>query len=206
MKHSNFSSKWLSLHDSNQFLRICSLTMLGINFILVIGVLNKDHAIVLVPQNLSGQAEIAQNKASEGYKKSWGMYAATLLGNVTPENADFVLDSLHGMVTPEIKSIISDQVREDMDTLKAEKVTSSFEIKKISYEPETDKVFVTGKNWITGAGTRSESSSQTFEFNIDIRNYSPIITHLALYQGEAKVQAVVKQEEAKQKAKQDNGK
>jgi conjugal transfer pilus assembly protein TraE len=206
MKHTDFTQKWLGLQDSNKFLKIVCGFLLFVNLILVIGVLNTEKLVVLIPQGLSEQADIAQNKASEGYKKSWGMYAATLLGNITPENADFILESLNDMVTPDIKLLLNDQVRNDLETLKEEKVSSTFEIKKVSYEPETDKVFVTGKHWITGVGAKSGSSGQTFEFKIDIKNYSPIISHLALYEGEAKIVAVVKREAAKQQTKKDQEK
>jgi conjugal transfer pilus assembly protein TraE len=208
MKHQNFTQKWLGLQDSNKFLKIVCGFLLFVNLILVIGVLNTEKLVVLIPQGLSEQADIAQNKASEGYKKSWGMYAATLLGNITPENADFILSSLNDMVTPDIKLLLNDQVRIDLQTLKEERVSSTFEVKKVSYEPETDKVFVTGKHWITGVGAKSASSAQTFEFKIDIRNYAPVISHLALYEGEAKIVAVVKRDAAKEQTKKDqeNGK
>ena len=206
MNHKDFTQKWLGLQDSNKFLKIVCAFLLFVNFILVIGVLNTEKLVILVPQGLSEQADIAQNKASEGYKKSWAMYAATLLGNITPENADFILESLNDMVTPDIKLLLNDQVRNDLETLKEEKVSATFEIKKVSYEPETDKVFVTGKHWITGVGAKSSSSAQTFEFKIDIKNYSPVITNLALYEGEAKIVAVVKREAAKQQSQKDQEK
>jgi len=206
MKHTDFTQKWLGLQDSNKFLKIVCGFLLFVNLILVIGVLNTEKLVVLIPQGLSEQADIAQNKASEGYKKSWGMYAATLLGNITPENADFILESLNDMVTPDIKLLLNDQVRNDLETLKEEKVSSTFEIKKVSYEPETDKVFVTGKHWITGVGAKSGSASQTFEFKIDIKNYSPIIAPLAVYEGENKIVAGEKREAAKEQTKKDQEK
>ena len=119
--------------------------------------------MILIPPGLSEKSEIAKNKASEGYKKAWGMYTATLIGNVTPENADFVLDSFSGMVTGEIRSIVTEQIAQELDTLKQEKVSSTFEIVRVTYEPESDKVFVTGRNRMTGAGGKSSPTEQTFE-------------------------------------------
>ncbi len=204
MKHTSFTSQWAGLHDSNQFLRVACLMLLATNLLMAIGLMTEDRTVVLVPQGLSGHAEIAKNKASEGYKKSWALYAAMLLGNVTPENADFVLDALGDMVTSEIKVLLGDQVRASLETLKAEQVSARFETKKITYEPETDKVFVTGKSWLSGVGAKSGQTEQTFEFIVDIHDYAPLITHMALYDGGARVQAVARQQQAKDQAKANN--
>lgn len=197
MRHSYFTQHWFSLQDTTKYLKWVCAGLVIVNGVLTISVLNTDKLVILVPQGLSEQSEIASHKASEGYKKAWAMFSATLLGNITPGNADFILSSLDDMVTPDIKLLLSDQVRADLDRLKQENVSASFEVKKVSYEPETDKVFVTGRHWITGVGAKSSQTIQTFEFRININNYSPIISHLALYEGEAKIMAVVKREAAK---------
>ena len=201
MKMDKLNSSWETIQKNNRMLLYFALAMAGTNILLGITVANQGHTVVLVPNNLSEKAEVASNRASQGYKKGWGMYAATLLGNITPENADFVLDSLSGMVTSEIKAQLGESVRADIETLKTEKVTATFELKKIAYEPESDKVFVTGKHWITGAGAKSGSTPQTFEFKVAIRDYSPTITHLALYEGEPRTVEVVKRTEASKASK-----
>jgi len=118
----------------------------------------------------------------------------------TPGNADFVLDSFSGMVTGEIRSIVTEQIAQELDTLKQEKVSSTFEIVRVTYEPESDKVFVTGRNRMTGAGGKSSPTEQTFEFQIDVKQYSPIITQMASYAGMPKIASVLAKEEAKQNA------
>ena len=128
MNYKNFASTWLSLQASNRFLKLVIIGLVGLNLLTIIGWLKKDSSVILIPPELSEKAEIAKNKASEGYKKAWAMYTATLIGNVTPENADFVLDSFAGMVTGEIRGLVTEQIAQELDTLKQEKVTSSFEL------------------------------------------------------------------------------
>lgn len=169
MDYKNFASTWLSLQASNRFLKLVCLSLMGINLLTLIGWLKKDTAVILIPPSLSEKSEIAQNKASEGYKKAWAMYTATLIGNVSPENADFVLDSFSNMVTGEIRSLITEQVAQELDMLKQEKVASRFEIVRVTYEPETDKVFITGRNVLIGAVSKSAPTEQTFEFQIDVK-------------------------------------
>ena len=206
MHYKNFASTWLSLHASNRFLKFVCIFLMTLNLITLVGWLKKDTVVVLIPPGLSEKSELAKNKASEGYKKAWGMYVATLIGNVTPENADFILESFSGMVTGEIRSIVSEQIAQELDTLKLEKVSTSFDIVRVTYEPETDKVFVTGRNRITGIGGKSTPTEQTFEFKIDVKQYSPIITQMASYQGMPKLLSVLQKEEAKEKAQEERQK
>lgn len=206
MDYKNFASTWLSLQASNRFLKLVCLSLMGLNLLTLIGWLKKDTAVILIPPSLSEKSEIARNKASEGYKKAWAMYTATLIGNVSPENADFVLDSFSNMVTGEIRSLITEQVAQELDMLKQEKVTSRFEIVRVTYEPETDKVFVTGRNVLMGAGGKSAPSEQTFEFQIDVKQYSPIITQMASYQGQPRLLSILQKEEARRKADEERQK
>lgn len=206
MDYKNFASTWLSLQASNRFLKLVCLSLMGINLLTLIGWLKKDTAVILIPPSLSEKSEIAQNKASEGYKKAWAMYTATLIGNVSPENADFVLDSFSNMVTGEIRSLITEQVAQELDMLKQEKVASRFEIVRVTYEPETDKVFITGRNVLIGAVSKSAPTEQTFEFQIDVKQYSPIITQMASYQGQPRLLSVLRKEEARRKADEERQK
>ena len=206
MEYKNFASTWLSLQASNRFMKWVCVFLMTLNLLTLIGWLKKDTLVVLLPAGLSEKSELSKNKASQGYKKAWGMYAATLIGNVTPENADFVLDSFGDMVTGEIRSLVTEQIAQELETLKQEKVTSTFEIVRVTYEPESDKVFVTGRNRMTGAGGKSTPTEQTFEFKIDVKQYSPIITQMASYQGMPKLVSVLAKETAKQKSEEERQK
>ena len=206
MDYKKFASTWLSLQASNRFLKSVCIFLMALNLLSLIGWLKKDTVVILIPPGLSEKSEIVKNKASEGYKKAWGMYTATLIGNVTPENADFVLESFSGMVTGEIRSIVTEQITQELDTLKQEKVSSTFEIVRVTYEPETDKVFITGRNRMTGAGGKSTPTEQTFEFKIDVKQYSPSITQMASYEGMPRLLSVLQKEETKQKAEEERQK
>ena len=157
---------------------------------------------MLIPPGLSEKAEIATNKASEGYKKAWAAYTAMLLGNVSPENADFVKEALSGMVSGEISMLIGEQISQELETLKEEKVSASYEMRGVIYEPETNKVFVTGWNrllGVQGVQGKVQPTEQTFEFIIDVKQFSPIITHMASYGGIPKILGVLQKDEVKRK-------
>lgn len=200
MEFKQFASKWLSLHKDNLFLKVVCASLIGLVYLVVTGWLKKDEVVILVPPGLSEKSEISRNKATAGYKKAWAMHTAMLIGNVTPENADFVTESFSNMVSGEIRTIVTEQITQELDNLKLEKVSSTFEVTRVTYEPETDKVFVTGRNRMTGVGGKSTPTEQTFEFIIDVKQYSPIITHMASYEGMPKILSVIQKEEAKHKA------
>jgi conjugal transfer pilus assembly protein TraE len=202
MRYQNFKSAWSGVHEEKKFLRSACIGLVALNVLTSIGWLKKDRSVILIPPGLSEKSEIATNKASEGYKKAWGAYTAMLLGNVTPENADFVLDALAGMVSGEMRLIVVDQIAAELETLKEEKVSSTFEMLSVIYEPESDKVFVAGRNrlvGIPGVDGKTTPNEQTFEFKIDVKQYSPLITHMASYTGEPKILSVVQRDEIRKK-------
>jgi conjugal transfer pilus assembly protein TraE len=200
MNYKNFKSAFVGAHEEKKFLKLLCCLLLVSNGVAMVGWLKKDTSIVLIPPGLSEKTEIATNKASEGYKKAWGAYSAMLLGNVTPENADFVREALAGMVSGEINMLVGEQIAQELEILKTEQVSSTFEMKGVIYEPETDKVFVSGLNrllGVPGVQGRVEPSDQTFEFIIDVKQFSPIITHMASYASSPRIMSVLQQDEVK---------
>jgi conjugal transfer pilus assembly protein TraE len=53
---------------------------------------------------------------------------------------------------------------------------------------------------MAGLVVHTPATEQTFEFKIDVKQYSPIITQMATYEGAPKLLKMVEQVEAKQKA------
>jgi conjugal transfer pilus assembly protein TraE len=200
MRMKEFLGTWTELHQSNRFLKAALGAMLIVNLLLAAGLLLKDRTLVLLPPGLNEAAELSRRHASEGYKKAWGVHAATLLGNVTPDNADFVLKSLQDMVSGDIRQDIHAQVAQALGALRQERVSSVFDLRQVAYEPQTDKVFVSGRANLVGAGGKGSYSDQAYEFQIDVRQYSPVIAHLALYPGAPRTLEAIQREEARRQA------
>jgi len=203
MDYKRFASSWAGLHASNRFLKFVCLVLLAINGALLAGSMRKDRIVVLVPPSLDERTTVSRNAGSQGYKKAWGLFAAQMVGNVTPDNADFVLKTFSGMVNGEIRQAMAEQIAGELETLKLEKVSSVFEVRTLIYEPETDKVFVTGRSNMVGAGGKTANAEQTFEFRIDVKQYSPLITHFAAYPGGPKTAPLVQRENEKRLLKQE---
>ena len=90
MKLDLFMRGWAATRGQNRMLfgsvSALSLVVLMQTFAL----LGRDRVVVLVPPELSAETEIARNRAGKDYTKAWGLHVATLIGNVTPGNGDFI--------------------------------------------------------------------------------------------------------------------
>lgn len=197
-----FASSWSGLMSENRFLKGLCVLLLGSHLVSLYGWLRKDVIVALVPPTLEEKAEIARNQSTQGYKKAWGLFAAQLLGNVTPDNATFVLESFEDMVSGEIKIALGEKVAAELESVRQEKVSTVFEPRQVAYEPETDKVFVSGRSNLVGSGGKTRNTEQTYEFRIDMHQYHPVITHLASYPGLPKTTPVVEREETARRARE----
>ncbi|WP_347990209.1 TraE/TraK family type IV conjugative transfer system protein [Methylomonas sp. AM2-LC] len=206
MDFKKYATTWMGIHASNQFMKTIIMFLLISNLLMMIGLLKKDATTILIPPDLSERAEITRNQASSGYKKAWAVYVAEMIGNVSPENADFVRETFSEMLSGEIRNSVMEQIAEELEGLKQEGVNSVFEIKSIAYEPETDKVFVTGQNRMSGPGGTSEYTPQTFEFVIEVKGYAPIIKRMSTYSESPRTQDKITREEEQQKAIDDAAK
>ena len=150
--------------------------------------------MVFVPPSLNEKVEVSVNRASESYKKAWALFVATLLGNINPDNSDFIRTQLDNMVTGEIKLAINEQIASAIDQLKLEKVSTVFRIRVVLFEPESDHVFVSGHSNMVGVGGKTNVVDQTYEFKIDVKQYSPLITFMSIYNGGPRTLAVLEKE------------
>lgn len=149
----------------------------------VIGWVLQDKTVVLVPPLLDERVEVSLRHASIGYKKAWALTVAQLTGNITPANADLVLDSVGDLFSPEAYRPMAANLASQVNDIKRDSLTVSFEPRQILYEPTTDKVFVTGSFRSQGASGQPIKTIRTYEVVVGIRLGRPWITRYAPYEG-----------------------
>jgi conjugal transfer pilus assembly protein TraE len=77
--------------------------------------------------------------------------------------------------------------------LRDNRISLRFELRSADYEPATDKVFAYGYRYATGSGTKEEQRTErTYEFEIDVRKYTPEITHIDTYPGKPRTQKMLR--------------
>ncbi len=192
MQWTIFSNTWASLRTENVLYRTLVPVLVIANVISMAGWLSKDRVTTLVPPTLSEAVSVSKRNADAGYKKAWGLYVASLLGNVSPGNADFVIESLQLLMSPRVFSNLKQSVASDVEMIKKDGVSVSFEQKQVLYEKETDKVFIIGRTGISNSAGTVTKFDRVFEVRVSIDNGQPQVIELDSYQGKPRTQDVLK--------------
>jgi len=165
---------------------IATIQAVGI-ILLIVALSNKKPVVILSPPDLPETATITINTASQEYKKSWALFAATVIGNVKPGNVDFVKATLEKLLEPSLYQDIMVGVETQGQEIKNQGLTVTFNPTGVIYDPEKDQVYVTGESATQGAYGDPVREKKTYEIQIRVRNYQPAITHLATYAGGPKL-------------------
>ena len=173
-------------------LQSLTIAVICSNIILAVGVVyamiqmgNQHDRIVLVPPSLDKKAVIAWEYANKEYLKSFGLYMATLVGNIPPKSSTIVLDSVSAFMDPAIYTDFRQQLLMIIEdpTFKASGSVISFLPQSIQYEVETSRVFVTGSIITSTAGSTKYQKSVVYEIGTKIREGRPWVTHFTSYEG-----------------------
>lgn len=184
MKWKIFSGDWESTKKANLVLLGAVAILAVAEIFLVMDLLNTDTRVVLVPPHLTKEARIGYGSANREYYKAWGMYVAEMVGNLTPDNANFVVQSLLPLMGPRTYQTVKTGIYAEKDQEIEYHVTTSFDTSGLIWQPMTSTVFVTGTlRQISPSGRYTASGVQTFEMNIRIQEGQPVITAFQEYPG-----------------------
>ncbi|KAA0574604.1 hypothetical protein FZ983_27270 [Azospirillum sp. B21] len=159
--------------------------------LLLVQLMQSRERIIIVPPELNGKAEVAYNSANTEYKEGIALFLAQLLGNITPENADFVKSAIGPFLDPSIYNDVMREVERQVNDFKVEHVAQSFKPKKLFTEAATGKVFAFGAGILEGVSGNTQKADQSFEFVINVRRFRPLVTALETYQGEPRTKEVL---------------
>ena len=109
----------------------------------LISISGERERIVLVPPTLDQKAEIAWKSANKEYVKSFGLYIATLVGNMQPKSSTIVLDAVSAFMDADIYTEFRRQIMTLIEdpVFKSSGSVISFQPNSIQYEAETNRVF-----------------------------------------------------------------
>ena len=79
---------------------------------------------------------------------------------------------------------MTDALSEQIQDLKADRISVSFRPHQVFYEKETDKVFVSGDHVSQGPNSHPDIRGRTYEFQILFKDYRPLLDHIEVYPGE----------------------
>lgn len=209
MQLSKYKESFSSLKRENRFGNLVVFGLLGVLFVKSCFLFSKDTVVVMQPWTMTQDAELSSTRASRTYQEAWALALAEMLGNITPDSLDFLLDRLKPMLSPKIYIEVIRNAQEQAIYLKEDRITQVFEPRTVEYEKTTGKVFVHGYSYITGAsqgtGNREKPirNELTFEFRIKIAQYMPVVEDIAVYTGPSRTAKVLNRlEKAKKRAEE----
>jgi len=183
----DFLATWRGLTLENRLHRLAVLGLIGTNLISAVALLRADHTVVLVPPVLEGQVSVARDSASQEVKEAWALLIAELLGNVSPSSAEFIQKAVDPLLAPALRRPVLEVMAAQVREIQRERVSMSFNVRAIAYDPPTDRVFVTGVQTTSGPGGKPVARTRTYELIVDFAHYRPVIRHLDVYPDEPRV-------------------
>ena len=157
--------------------------LLTTNLLTAISLFRVEQTVVLVPAMVDERMSLQGSNASASYKKAWALTVAQLCGNVTPGNADLVMQSLGDLMSPAAYRKISADLAAQVADIKRDSLTVRFEPQQILYDGETSTVFVSGQFASQGVSGQPIKAVRTYEMTIEIRFGRPWITAFKPYSG-----------------------
>lgn len=146
MKLDFFGHNWdLALRNNAVLLATNVFLTLALVVTSFLALTNRER-IVLVPPRLDDKMLVAWSNAGAEYYKAFGLFVATLLGNITPSNSKFVADQLSVFINPKLYAPIRTQILAYADDPRFARAAAFnyFSPSKVVWEPATSKVFVMG--------------------------------------------------------------
>lgn len=188
--------------NENKFLRMAVMGSLVTNLLLVFIAFSKDTVVSITPPTLTENAWVSATQASEEYTEAWALYVAQTIGNVHPGTAGMIRQTLEPLLAADIYQDVVNKINEQVDQIRRDRVRLSFEPKEILREKNNDnKFFVVGRSLMQGPNGKPERANVTYEVELKVRNYKPIITYVTTYQGKPRTDDVVRREEKTQNAR-----
>lgn len=169
---------------TNTAILIIALVMALSNAFLVYKVFQSHERVVLVPPTLDQKASVGWKTASLEYKKSFALFVAGLVGNITPSSVEFVVDALGRYFSPAIYSDLRTRLMAIAQDpfFKSSGAYSYYVPTRVEYEPATYKIFVMGYQVTGNSVVKNKRKNLVFEMTVSIKGGVPQIESLGMYE------------------------
>ena len=183
MKMPNFFSGWDATRSANRML-LGVVAVLAFSNVFLAGKLALTHTqIRLIPPTLTKAVDVGYLTADADYYKAWGLYVAEMVGNLTPQQADFVATSVSKLFEPSQSMTVRNAIVSQGAAEEAGNVVTFFQAKQTIWQPATSTVFVYGKQrTMSPAGSLTASGYLTVQMNIKMLNGRPVLSNLMTYE------------------------
>jgi conjugal transfer pilus assembly protein TraE len=183
MIYEKWIRSWKSALAENFFLRSVTL-LLGISLMITTLMLSaKSQRILLVPPQITKEFWIERDRVAPEYMEQMGVFIATLVGNLSPGNAEFSVDMLiKHYLDPSLKQ--PEAVREFLGQaayIKKNNITQAFFPSSISVvDTDNMKVRVEGSNVVNIGTARMSGERVSYLIRFNARDYKLYVEEFAI--------------------------
>ena len=180
-----FLRTWKGALSENQWHRWVEAGLAIAVLLLTSTVTTQDRVVVPVPPTLGapgvdGGTAMGSDWAEGGIKEAWALFIAHLIGNTTPESAEFIADRLGTFIAPQIYSQIRETLLAEAKRLKDNRLSVQYSPDEVVRSPESDLIAVKGTAILRG-GEQVRRQPRTYEMRLSWQGYYPQITHFDVY-------------------------
>ena len=200
MNFSAFRQKYRDSENTKTIFMTTTLLLLCLVILQQCKINNQHERIVLVPPQLTKKAEISWRSAGQNYLSDNALYLASQISSVVPKNVDYVVGALEGYYHPEIWASLKPQllaVRDNPNYFGVNPINQFTPTGGVIYEPETDKIFVSGEFRSSAYGKQGHLDvlgvvDATYEMRLAIDGGLPKVLEWYTYTGSPLTQELKK--------------
>lgn len=100
MNITDLKKSWSGLQEETKAYKKLCVGLIAANIILGCFLFTKETTVVKQPWTLTQMAQLENKAACRSYKEAWALAIAEMLGNLTPNNVDFLVDRLWSLLDP----------------------------------------------------------------------------------------------------------
>lgn len=167
----------------NRFLRWTCLSLAVTVLILASALAFRREAVVLVPPTINSEARIGVSSADSEMQVAWGLYLATLMGNVTPNTAPFLTQKIGRNLSPRTYQRVVDAIEAQAKQVREQALSVSFSPQLARYDEKLQKVVVTGEVIVRDVRGIEARELRTYEMGFIVQNYTVLLDSLRTMQG-----------------------
>lgn len=191
MLSGKFKNTYRGTMSENAFLRKIIVALILLEVLTVIGWLRKSTVVDMQPPTLAERAWVDQDRASDSYVSAWALYIADRLGNVNPKSAEIIKATLEPLLANDIYQDVLNKIDSQVHQIRQDRVTLEFEPRQVLQDKqEPAKYFIVGKSKMTGPSGQPKQLDMTYEIELKIKNYKPVIAFLSVYEGPPRTEEV----------------
>lgn len=179
-------NKTLEKTSNDNLFLLMSNTILVAALAISVGALIMRHEnTILVPPQLDRSVTVGWNTADGAYIKSFAMYVATLAGNITPKNVNFVTENLSTLVSPRIYADVRKGLLAQAKNSNFVRNAGSthFIVNSMIYEDLTGRVYVMGSLKTDGANNANQVKLVIYDMVIKMVDGKPVVDAITNYEG-----------------------